>query len=81
MDSKTNDAESASGTITADGMFVVPDAPLGTVSISIDTERLKLGPNAKNYVKIPDRYAIASESGLSYEIKTDGNEPIVLNLE
>ena len=58
--------------IRHDGSFRVADAPKGSVQIAVDTESLKFGAPAEDYVNIPPKYADPATSGLSEQITADG---------
>lgn len=62
-----------------DGTFIVPDAPTGPVTVSIDTEVIRTDlqvaamnpaapPLAVKYVAIPKRYAAFATSDLGFEV-------------
>lgn len=63
-----------------DGAFVIADAPLGTVSVAVDTEPIA-GNSPHQYVKIPQRYSKTETSGLSITIPPGGAKDVRIELK
>jgi hypothetical protein len=80
MASKDNPSMMGVSPIREDGTFAFGDAPLGAVVISVSTDAVKVG-NPSKYTEIPAKYGDAATSGLTAEIKADGNGPLDLKLE
>ncbi len=57
--------------IRHDGSFRVADAPKGLVNITVETESLRFGAPAEDYVQIPTRYADPATSDLVEQIVPD----------
>jgi hypothetical protein len=69
-----------------DGAYKAKDVPVGNLAITVETESLNPAKakdgaklDAKNYVKIPEKYGNPETSGLRGEIKK-GNQKLDVNL-
>lgn len=79
--SKENTGSVAVGVINSDGTFLVRNAPEGPVRIGVSTESMLYGGDRSRYVELPKKYRNHQQSGLTAEVKADGNEPIELRIE
>jgi hypothetical protein len=68
--SVTDPAVRKTCTIGPDGSFSVPNAPLGDVLVSVETESEKIG-NPNGYVPIPKKYTNVKTSKLKATITKD----------
>lgn len=69
-----------STSIASDGRYSTNRVPLGQNTVSIETESLQYG-SPHLYVKIPEKYADPSKSGLSVDVKPGANENVNFELK
>jgi hypothetical protein len=69
-----------STSIASDGRYSTNRVPLGSNTVSIETESLQYG-SPHLYVKIPDKYADPSKSGLTVDVKPGANENVNFELK
>jgi hypothetical protein len=67
---------SSSISIGQDGRYRTNRVPLGKSVVTIETESLQYG-SPHLYMRIPVKYADASKSGLSVDVKPGNNEEVV----
>jgi hypothetical protein len=77
--SKQNEMLSGAAVIKPDGSFTIQYAPIGDAVVTVETKVLQIS-DPVHFVKIPDKYTDPAKSGLTAEIKADG-EPVELKLE
>ena len=67
--------------IQPDGSFSVADAPIGNVLVAVETHSVMLGGDAEHYVPIPEHYAHAGRSGVTYQIQSGENRNVTFHLK
>lgn len=70
--STSGSGDSAGGMIKADGTYSVADVPMGENQVTIDTEALRPELGSR-YVKLPEKYLTAEESGLTLNVEAGEN--------
>ncbi len=67
--------------IQPNGSFSAADAPLGNVLVAVETHSVMLGGDPTHYVAIPNHYAHAGRSGVTYHIDSGQNRKVTFQLE
>jgi hypothetical protein len=68
------------GAIGADGSYQFGDVPIGPAKIYVDTSAMsEFGP--KSVIEIPEKYADAETSGLTYDVKPGENTGVKFDLK